>query len=501
MTRDRHCLPLVRAEIDTYSQPVVFMHLDCHVCRAEGFRALTRVRIDCGGRSVIASLNVVTGAGWLGPEAAALSDAAWAALRPRLGDMGQFSHPELPEAASLIRAKVYGERLHQAQFATIIKDAMAHRLSDLDLAAFVTACAGEHLSTCETIALTRAMQEAGRSLEWGEGPVLDKHCVGGLPGNRTTPIVVAIAAAAGLVIPKTSSRAITSPSGTADTMEVMAPVALDTAAMRKVVEAQGGCIVWGGALGLSPADDILIRIERPLDFDSDGQLVASILSKKAAAGSDRVVIDIPVGPTAKVRSENAAEALSARLRATAREIGLDLAIHVSDGSQPVGYGIGPALEAMDVLKVLRRTPDAPGDLRERALVLAGLLLEMSGETAGVERARVLLDSGAAEHRFMAICEAQGGFAEPAEAPYRIPVEAPRDGVITAIDNRLIARVAKLAGAPQQARAGVLLMARPGTLVQRGQPLFEIWAETPGELAYARDFASAQKEIFRIEVPK
>ncbi|WP_291730437.1 thymidine phosphorylase family protein [Leisingera sp. F5] len=501
MTRDRHCLPLLQAEIDTYSQPVVFMHQDCHVCRAEGFRALTRVRIDCGGRSVIASLNVVTGAGWLGPEAAALSGAAWSALRPGPGDMGQFSHPELPEAASLVRAKVYGERLGQAQFATIIEDAMAHRLSDLDLAAFVTACAGEQLNTCETIALTRAMQAAGRTLDWIGGPVLDKHCVGGLPGNRTTPIVVAIAAAAGLVIPKTSSRAITSPAGTADTMEVMAPVALDIAAMRRVVEAQGGCVVWGGALGLSPADDILIRIERPLDFDSDGQLVASILSKKAAAGSDRVVIDIPVGPTAKVRSAKAAEALSARLRTTARAIGLDLAIFVSDGSQPVGRGIGPALEAMDVLKVLRRTPDAPDDLRERALALAGLLLEMSGKTAGAGRARALLDSGAAEQRFMAICAAQGGFTEPVAAPHRLPMAASRNGVITAIDNRRIARVAKLAGAPQQARAGVLLAARPGTLVQRGHPLFEIWAETPGELAYARDFANAQEEIFRIEEPK
>jgi thymidine phosphorylase len=489
------------AGIDTYSHPVVYMHADCHVCQAEGFRALTRVRIDCGRKWVIATLNVVTGSGWLPPDAAALSDAAWLALQPGPGARGKLSHPEPPAAASFIRAKVYGERLAEDQFRTIISDALARRLSDLDLAAFVTACAGDRLDFQETIALTRVMQAAGKNLTWGKDLVLDKHCVGGLPGNRTTPIVVAIIAAAGHTIPKTSSRAITSPAGTADMMEVMAPVALDITAMRRVVESQGGCVVWGGGLGLSPADDVMIRIERPLDFDSDGQLVASVLSKKAAAGADRVIIDIPVGPTAKVRSQAAAAALSARLKAVAAAVGLELKIHISDGSQPVGQGIGPALEAADVLKVLRRAPDAPGDLRDRALTLAGLLLDMAdGPEIGPAKARALLDSGAAERCFMAICEAQGGFTEPEIARHRVPVPAPRDGMVTAIDNRLIARVAKLAGAPQRPRAGVVMLVRAGDQVQRRDALFEIHSETPGELAYANDYAAGQPGLFSIGDP-
>ena len=241
-----------------------------------------------------------------------------------------------------------------------MQDTVASRLSDLELAAFVTACAGERLDQDETTSLTRAMVAVGQRLNWGDGPVLDKHCVGGLPGNRTTPIVVAIIAALGYRIPKTSSRAITSPAGTADAMETMAPVALDLPAMRRVVEREGGCIVWGGNVRLSPADDILIRVERPLDFDSDGQLVASVLSKKIAAGSTHVLIDMPVGPTAKVRSDASADDLSARLRSTAAMLGLHLAIHRSDGTQPVGAGIGPALEARDVLKVLRNDAGCTG---------------------------------------------------------------------------------------------------------------------------------------------
>ncbi len=503
MTQPHSFLPIIRAGIDTYRQPVVYMREDCHLCRAEGFSALTRVRIEAGGRSLIATLTVVTAEGWLPPDTAALSIAAWNALRPeRQGVQAEFSHPEPPASTSAIRNKVFGGKFDAASASQIITDMVAHRLSDLDLAAFVTACAGDRLDIAETIALTRAMTDAGQRIDWGTEPVLDKHCVGGLPGNRTTPIVVAVIAAAGGLIPKTSSRAITSPAGTADTIEVMTPVDLDITSMRRVVEAEGGCLAWGGGLDLSPADDILIRIERPLDFDSDGQLVASILSKKLAAGSTHVLIDMPVGPTAKVRTGAAAEDLSARLSAVAAEIGIELRVHCSDGTAPVGRGIGPSLEARDVLAVLRRSADHPPDLRDRALDIAGALLDMGvPDGRGRQTAETLLESGAAEAKFMAICAAQGGFHEPGIAPERAIETAGRRGRVTAIDNRRIAKIAKLAGAPGRQTAGVLLLARPGDTVEPDTPLYEIHAETPGELAWARDYARAGTSPFQVEAEK
>jgi thymidine phosphorylase len=498
-------LLLIPAGIDTYRQPVVYMHEDCHICRAEGFAAQTRVRIDLRHRWIIATLNVVARGGWLKVDEAALSASAWSVLDAQPGDTAHFSHPEPPGSTSHIRAKAYGERLNRSGFAAIIGDTLDNRLSDLDLAAFITACAGDRLDAAETVALTREMQAAGETLDWGGGTVLDKHCVGGLPGNRTTPLVVAIVAAAGHRIPKTSSRAITSPAGTADTMEVMAPVGLDEQALRRVVEAEGGCVIWGGALNLSPADDHFIRIERPLDFDSTGQLVASVLSKKAAAGATHVLIDMPVGPTAKVRSAEAAAALSARLRHVGEAIGLRLAIHVSDGTAPVGRGIGPALEAADVLAVLRRRADAPQDLRARALDLAGLLLDLvPGSIAGTGRAmaETLLDSGAAEAKFLAICAAQGGFREPEAASQILEIGASSGGVISAIDNRVIARIAKLAGAPRQKTAGVRLGVRIGDRVSRGQPLYEIHAATPGEMNWARAYAERHQDALVLaEAPR
>jgi thymidine phosphorylase len=490
-------LRLVRAGIDTYQQPVVFMHRDCPVCRSEGFTALTRVRIRCHGVELIATLNVVTGDRF-GREEAALSESAWQALAPPAEAWAEFDHAEPASSAPALRAKVFGERLDESQLSGLLRDIVDNHLSDIEIAAFVTACAGERLDFAETLALTRAMVAVGQRLDWGGGLVLDKHCVGGLPGNRVTPIVVAIVAAAGYRIPKTSSRAITSPAGTADAMEVMAPVSLDLAAMRRVVEAEGGCVVWGGSVRLSPADDMLIRIERPLDFDSDGQLVASILSKKLAAGSTHVLIDMPVGPTAKVRSAEAAISLKARLLATAEALGLHTRVLQTDGTQPVGFGIGPALEARDVLKVLRREADAPAELRDRALDLAGAVLDLvpgALEGAGRARAQALLDAGEAWRKFHAICEAQGGFTEPVTAPFHEPVLAARDGRVRAIDNRRLARVAKLAGAPGAAVAGLDCRRRTGELVRTGEVLFDVHARSRGELEYALDYARAHPDIF------
>lgn len=485
-----------RALIDTYQAPVVYMRSDCHVCRAEGFESQARVELNAGSRSVIATVHHVM-APWLRPGEAGLSETAWRALALGDGEVLGIRHPPVLESLRHIRAKVYGMPLDYGKLLGIMRDVAANRLSDLHLASFVTACAGDRMSRDETIALTRAMIDVGERLTWSSGPVIDKHCVGGLPGNRTTLIVVPIVTACGALMPKTSSRAITSPAGTADTMETLAPVSLGLQAMRRVVEREGGCIVWGGNVRLSPADDILIRVERPLDFDSDGQLVASVLSKKIAAGSTHVLIDMPIGPTAKVRSDAYAEHLAARLDTTATMLGLELGVYRSNGTQPVGIGVGPALEARDVLKVLRNDEDAPADLRERAIALAGALLELApGGIAGtgMARARAALGSGQALAKFLAICEAQGGFREPTRAPFTADVVATKGGRITAIDNRLLARVAKLAGAPVSPAAGLEMALRNGDLVERGQPLFTVHAQSRGELAYALEHAARRLPV-------
>ncbi len=491
-------LEVVRAGIDTYQEPVVYMHEDCAVCRSEGFEAQARIEVRVEDRGIIATLNVVSGS-WLNPHQAALSEAAWQRLQAAPGARATMSHPEPVSSVKHIRAKIYGDRLGHADYLEIMRDCVAGRLSELELAAFLTACATRELDTEETVALTGAMIDVGTRLTWGSETVLDKHCVGGLPGNRTTPIVVAIVAACGYLIPKTSSRAITSPAGTADTMATLAPVDLALPAMRKVVEQEGGCLVWGGSVALSPADDVLIRVERPLDFDSDAQLVASVLSKKIAAGATHVLLDLPVGPTAKIRSSDAARILGTRLQSVAAHFNVKVKLHISNGAQPVGRGIGPALEARDVLAVLSRLTDAPLDLRERALDIAGALLDMAGANQrGRTLAEQTLDSGRSQRKFELICEAQGGRRSLPVAPHRAPILSIEHGIVESIDNRVLARLAKLAGAPRAPAAGVDLHVRVGQRVQRGEPMLTVHAQTPGELAYALEFEARHPGLISIK---
>lgn len=494
-------LLLTRAGIDTHQEPVVYMRNDCHVCRSEGFSAQGRVRVCVKDRSIIATLNIVTG-NFLSHQKAALSDSAWKLLGAKEGDKAHFKHAAPVESMSYVRGKLYGKEISLEAARAIITDIHEARYSDIQLSAYVTACSGNNLNQSETIAITQAMMESGRRFDWGKGvQVLDKHCVGGLPGNRTTPIVVAIVAANGLMMPKTSSRAITSPAGTADTMETLTTVSMSFEKMRSVVNAEGACLAWGGSVSLSPTDDLIIRVERALDLDSEGQMIASVISKKLAAGSTHVLIDIPVGATAKVRSPELAEKLGKMLVSTGEALGIKVEIILSDGSQPVGHGVGPALEARDVLAVLQCEDNAPSDLRQRALTVAAKLLEMGGacsEREGLGLATETLNSGAAWKKFKAICTAQGGLKKPPVAKFQHPIVSEKSGIVALFNNRVISRLATLAGAPNAAAAGIDLHVRLGDKVDKGQTLMTLHAEAAGELAYALDFYHAHPDVLRLE---
>ncbi|HEA23708.1 MAG TPA: thymidine phosphorylase family protein [Pricia antarctica] len=486
--------------IYTQNEHVVYMREDCHVCISEGFEALTRIRVANSTGSIVASLNVLN-SDILLPHEIGLSDAAAKKLKVSGNETLRVSHLEPIDSLSHVRAKIYNQKLDYTAFDEIITDIVEGDYSNIHLSAFITACAGNRLDINEISNLTKAMIASGKQLDWNKKIVVDKHCIGGLPGNRTTPIVVAIVAAYGLTMPKTSSRAITSPAGTADTMEVLTNVTLSLEEIKAVVEKEGGCFVWGGTAQLSPADDMLIKIEKALDIDSEGQLIASVLSKKAAAGSTHVIIDIPVGETAKVRSSEMAQQLQKHMVIVGEAIGLKVKVVITDGSQPVGKGIGPNLEAIDILSVLRNEERAPKDLKERSLVLAGELLELSEEvekSKGYKTATQLLESGKAYKKFESICRAQGRFSQPLKASYSHEIRAGKTGVLQRINNRNIAKLAKLSGAPQSKSAGILLNVHLNDEIEKGQLLYTLFAESQGELNYALEYYENHDDIITIE---
>jgi len=491
-TQPRQTLRLRRVAIDTYHENVAYMRRDCGIYRAEGFQALSKIEISADDRRILAVLNVVDDDAIVHVDELGLSEQAFTHLGLDAGALVTVAHAERPASMDAVRHKILGERLTAADFDEICRDIADSRYSKTEIAAFLVASSGSGLDREEVLFLTNAMVSSGERLDWNEPIVADKHCIGGIPGNRTSMIVVPIVAAHGMLIPKTSSRAITSPAGTADTMEVLAEVDLPLDHLRRQVQLLRGCLAWGGTAKLAPVDDMLISVERPLGVDSRSQLVASILAKKVAAGSTHLLIDIPVGPTAKVRRMRDALALRKLFEYVGEHVGLLLEVVITDGRQPVGRGIGPALEARDVMQVLANDPGAPSLLRQKALNLAGRVLEFDPDVRGghgFEIARDILDSGRALAKMNAIIDSQGrneSAIEPGPLTFEMTAEA--TGVVVDIDNLQLTRIAHLAGAPMDKSAGVDLLKKLGDRVDKGEVLYRVHAEFPADFAFACSLA-------------
>jgi thymidine phosphorylase len=486
--------------LDTFHENVAVLARDGSAFRPGRLAGLRTVEVRANGRSLLASPMICDDPALVSANEVGLPQPLFHRLGAAAGTLVEVAPARPPRTLDLVRAKVAGETLTAAQYHEVARDLADHRWSDMEVAAFLIACAS-FMTPEETLGLTQAMIAVGNRLAWTRDPVVDKHCIGGIPGNRTSLIVVPIVAAHGLWMPKTSSRAITSPAGTADTMEVLARVDLDEAQMHHVVETCGGCIAWGGRVNLSPADDVLIAVERPLSIDTPEQMVASILSKKVAAGSTHLVLDVPVGPTAKIRDRREALRLRKLFEFVAGRLGLAIEVVLTDGSQPIGRGIGPVLEARDVMDVLAQRPQAPADLREKSILLAGRVLEADPALQGgrgERRARELLASGAAARAMDAIIAAQG--PSPINAGTGVLVHevcARQPGAVTAMDCLQLAQIARLAGAPTSPGAGIDLLRKGGDRVRAGEPLYRIHGTEAADFRFAVD-AAGERDGIRID---
>ncbi|MCX6772410.1 MAG: AMP phosphorylase [Candidatus Micrarchaeota archaeon] len=402
----------------------------------------------------------------------------------------EIVHMQRPDSIEFIKKKMDGKALAKEEIETIMRELMQNRLSEAELASFITSVYIRGMSEDEVVGLTQSVVSTGETLQLGRHPICDKHCIGGVAGNRTTMVIVPIIAAAGLYIPKTSSRSITSASGTADTMEVLCDVSLEIDEMRDIVKKAHGCVVWGGALRLASADDKLIKIRNPLSLDPRGVMLASILAKKKSVGAEHVIIDIPIGRGAKVPDKAEANDLGREFINIGKRLGMKIEVLVTDGSEPIGNGIGPSLECIDVLSVLNNI--GPLDLRDKSCQLAGALLELSGKVKkgrGNDIAVQLLKSGKALAKFREIVELQGGkhnlkLSDIPVARYKHKVLADKEGRVFHIDNKMISKVARAAGAPNDHEAGILLMCERGDRVKKGDVLYEIHSSSESKLDFA-----------------
>ena len=464
-----------------------------------GVHSSDRIKINFQGKEAIA---IASTADYFPVNRIGLYRETAAALGVKEADTVQVQLAPMPESLYNIRAKLRGERLREKDIDAIVQDVVERHLSTVEIAAFLTALSIHGLSTGETVALSNAMIKTGKTIDFGPGPILDKHSVGGIPGDKTSMLVVPIVAAAGFTIPKTSSRAITSPAGTSDRVETLCPVNFDVDEIKEIVKKTGGCLVWGGALELAPADDLFIQVEYPLGIDP--MLLPSILSKKKAMGSTHVVIDIPTGMGAKIKTRQEAYNLASDFVDLGKRLGMNIECALTFGDQPLGCGMGPAIEAREALTTLMG--GGPPDLREKAVSLASILFGM----VGVENPRMvaedMISSGKALKKMQDIIAAQGGnpSVKPEDlpvGPLKVAVHSKEAGKVLYLSTDDLVRIARIAGTPKEKGAGIILHAKLGDNVRKDGVLFEIYAERSSKLQAALELAEQLSPIVLSRKPE
>ncbi|MBI4440105.1 AMP phosphorylase [Candidatus Woesearchaeota archaeon] len=423
-----------------------------------------------------------------------------AVLGAKSNDTVRIKVSRKPDSVSFIRSKLDGKTLNPEEIDQIVKGIVNSELSDVELTYFISGCYTNGLSNRETIALTRAIVKYSDRINVKDGPVLDKHCTGGVPNNRTTMIIVPILTSLGFYVPKTSSRSITSPAGTADTMEVLAPVSFPIPKIKEILKKVNGCIVWGGGLNLASADDKLIKLRNPLYLDPEGMLLASILAKKLAVSATHVLIDIPVGEETKIKSMARAFRLKKRFEHIGKKLGMKISVFISDGSEPIGNGMGPALEARDVLYILRNDRRAPSDLREKSITMCVKMLEMLGNPNSREVIEQILKSGNAYKKMMQIIKAQGGNPDilPGDiklGKFTYDCRSKKSGKLVNIDNRVVAKVARIAGAPLDKGAGIYFYRHRGDKIKKRDILYTVYSDNSQRLAYAKETLNSAQMVY------
>lgn len=456
-----------------------------------------RVEVSFNGKRVVSIVNTSTR--FVKPDEIGLLRDVVEELGVKDGDLVDVYPEEPPRSIEYIRKKISGEKLEREEIFSIIEDVMNGSLFTAEASAFVVACQINGLDMEETAYLTEAIAKSGQIIEL-EGEVVDKHSIGGVPGNRITFFYVPIMASLGYKVPKTSSRAITSPSGTADTMEVIARVDLSGEEIKEIVNTVGGVIAWGGSANIASADDRLIQIRRPLRLDPLGLVLSSIMAKKMAVSSKYVVLDLPVGPEAKLHSITEAKQWEGRFKELGERLGIKVIGFVSNGIQPIGRGIGPAPEIRDVLLTYERGES--NDLLEKGVEITARMLAYLKKVP-ISRARKMamdqIRNGEAERKLREIIEAQGGDpeikAEDIElGRFQEDVVAEKDGKITYISNRVIDLVGRYTGAPVDKEAGLWLNVKIGQRVRKGDVLFTLYSSSQRKLKAALEVAQGAVRI-------
>ena len=401
-------------------------------------------------------------------------------------------------AQEIIRVKREGRALDAAQIDAFVQGLSSRRWSEGQVAALAMAVCLRGMTRTETTLLTRAMAASGQVLDWSrarlDGPRLDKHSSGGV-GDKVSLALAPILAACGAAVPMISGRGLGHTGGTLDKLEALPGYRTtpDHATLVRTLR-DAGCAIVGASARIAPADRRLYAIRDATGtVESLPLITASILSKKLAAGLDRLMLDVKLGNGAFCTTRAEADALAGSLVAVANDAGLPTRALITDMNAVLGRSAGNALEVRESLDFLGGGAREPR-LLAVTLALAGQLLQLGGLAAsaadGQQRALAALDDGSAAQRFARMVAGLGGprdvfkrgGARLPRAPVCRPLPSPRDGVVAAMDTRAVGLVViALGGGRARAgdaidpRVGIGDLRSVGTRVARGEPLAVVHA--------------------------
>jgi AMP phosphorylase len=412
--------------------------------------------------------------------------------------------PKPTKSLDAIRKKMEGGRLTEEELQSIMQDIGKRKLRETEVAFFVSTFFNPGFNDDEIYWMTKAMASSGRTLDFKDikdngDVVVDKHSIGGTAGKGITPILVSILAASGLVCPNTSTRAITSPAGTSDILEVVMPVAIQEKDVYKVVKKAGACLIWGGSLYLAPADDEIINVERSLRIQEFQKVLVSIVAKKLAMGVTYVLIDLPYGENTKLDRPDDLQFLEREFKELFAKVGINCFTIRRRIKGPEGNGVGPALEIREALRILEQSDNRSMDLESTVLDMAEILLEESGKAKkgdGRSLALELLESKQALDKFWEIAQAQGQekiiSSEAIEVgEFSSEIKAYKDGKIESINTRGIVDIARALGTPKIKKAGIYMNKNVGDTIKNGDILATIYSETEDRLKNGEEIVDVE----------
>jgi len=401
------------------------------------------------------------------------------------------------EIVKIINRKVEGRILSEEEICTLFKELEGKKVNQSLRSAFLASVEMNGLSKKEILSVINSIYDLGSKMEFKNKLVVDKHSIGGVPGNRVSLIVVPIIASLGLAIPKTSTSAITSPAGTIDVMNIFSETKFSLDEVKDIVDKENGCIVDSDNLNIASSMDEIIEVQKVLDMDPFPLLIASILSRKKAMGVKHLLIDIPTGDFAKVKNRPEARGLASEFIYYGKKNGINTNVVITPGHKPIGRGFGPKLEAMDALRILDGEGH-PRDLFYKSLGLCNGILEMVGVRDAIKKARVVVEKGKAMEKFRAIVKAQGGDPKikisDIQFKYTHTVNAERNFLTHGLNNKLIRDACYILGAPRDVNAGVFIHVEPGKSIKKGTKLFSLYSSKESRIDKTLKFLSENNPI-------